>query len=187
MSAGGRRRLVTGCGAVALTVVVMTLAACSAFVPSRVELSRERLQEIMARRFPVERRVLDAIDIGIGSPVVTLQPEANRVAIDLALTLGSRPVGTMRVSQSLRYEPADHTVRLADVSVDRFAVDGLPGQFQRQLDRVGRPLVSSLLEGQVLYTMRPRDVERMAREGLQPSQPRVTSSGVEIEIGAVPR
>lgn len=187
MTVGARRCLVAGCGAIALASVVMGLAACAAFIPSRVELSRERLQEIVARRFPVQRRVFDVIDIGIGSPVVTLQPEANRIAIDLALSLGARPAGTMRVSQALRYEPVDHTVRLAEVTVDRFAVDGLPGQFQRQLDRLGRPLVAQLLEGQVLYTMRPKDVERMARERLQPSQPRVTANGVEIDIGAAPR
>jgi hypothetical protein len=82
------------------------------------------------------------------------------------------------VSEGVRFEPSDNTVRLVDVQVERFVIDGLPASWQRQLDRIGKPLARGLLEDQVLYTLRPKDVAELEGRGLRPGDLRVTASGV---------
>jgi hypothetical protein len=169
--------------------LALALAACTTLTtPSRVEVSQERLQALIAARFPVARRVLDAIDITVDAPRVLLQPERNRIAVELALFAdtgrapSARLAGSLRVSEGLRFEPSDNTVRLVDVEVERFAIDGLPTMLQRQLDRFGKPLAKALLEDQVLYTLRPKDVATLAGRGVRPGDLRVTRSGIEITL-----
>lgn len=186
---GARRALCAG----ALAGIALGLGACAGAGPRTVELSQARLQELVARRFPVDRRLLDAIDLTLDSPRVGLHPEANRISVEVALRAhGGGPIqtrmsGSLLVSESLRFEPSDNTVRLVDVQVERFVIDGLPASWQRQLDRIGKPLARGLLEDQVLYTLRPKDVAALEGRGLRPGDLRVTASGVEITLLPVSR
>jgi hypothetical protein len=147
----------------------------------------------VARHFPVDKRLLDVIDLTLDSPRVGLQPEANRISVEVALRAnGGGPIqtrlsGSLLVSEGVRFEPSDNTVRLVDVQVERFVIDGLPASWQRQLDRLGKPLARGLLEDQVLYTLRPKDVAALEGRGLRPGDLRVTASGVEITLVAVAR
>jgi hypothetical protein len=183
-----RRTIVVG-GCVAAAIA---LAGCSVG-PRTVELSQARLQELVARHFPVDKRVLDAIDLTLDAPRVGLQPEANRISVEVALRAkGGGPIqtrlsGSLLVSEGLRFEPADNTIRLVDVQVERFVIDGLPSSWQRQLDRLGKPLARGLLEDQVLYTLRPKDVAALEGRGLRPADLRVTASGIEITLLPVGR
>ncbi|MCE9658340.1 MAG: DUF1439 domain-containing protein [Burkholderiales bacterium] len=158
------------------------------FGPRTIELSQDRLQEMVARRFPVDKRVLDAIDLTLDSPRVGLQPDSNRISVEVALrasggsAIAARLAGSLLVSEGLRFEPSDNTIRLVDVRVERFVIDGLPSSWQRQLDRLGKPLARGLLEDQVLYTLRPKDVAALEGRGLRPGDLRVTSSGIEIAL-----
>lgn len=171
-----------GGAAVALTGCV------GSFGPRTIELSQDRLQEMVARRFPVDKRVLDAIDLTLDSPRVGLQPDSNRISVEVALrasggsAIAARLAGSLLVSEGLRFEPSDNTIRLVDVRVERFVIDGLPSSWQRQLDRLGKPLARGLLEDQVLYTLRPKDVAALEGRGLRPGDLRVTSSGIEIAL-----
>jgi hypothetical protein len=137
--------------------------------------------------------VLDAIDLTLDTPRVGLQPEANRISVEVALRAqGGGPIqtrlsGSLLVSEGLRFEPADNTIRLVDVQVERFVIDGLPSSWQRQLDRIGKPLARGLLEDQVLYTLRDKDVAALQGRGLRPADLRVTASGLEITLLPVAR
>jgi len=99
----------------------------------------------------------------------------------------ARMAGSLLVSEGLRFEPSDHTIRLVDVRVERFVIDGLPSSWQRQLDRLGKPLARGLLEDQVLYTLRPKDVAGLEGRGLRPGDLRVTATGLEITLRPVAR
>ena len=171
----------------------IALAACATVLPNTIEVPQARLQELIARRFPIDKRVLDAINLTVDSPRLSLQPESNRIAIELALraesggAVAARAVGSLLVSEGLRYEASDNTVRLVDVRVERFTIDGLPGNWQRQLDRLGKPLAKALLEDQVLYTLRPKDVAVLEGRGARPGALRVTATGLSITLMPVDR
>jgi hypothetical protein len=180
-----RRALLAG---LALAGALGIAACAGVFTPKSIEISQERLQALIAERFPVDRRVLDAIDVTVDTPHLELDPERNRIAVEMALraetgsAFTGRLAGSMRVSQALRFEPRDNTIRLADVQLERFVIEGLPAVFQRQLDRYGRPLARQLLEDQVLYTLRPKDVAALEGRGVRPGDLRVTRSGIEIAL-----
>ena len=188
-----RRANATPRAAVAALCAAIALAACASLLPNTVEVPQARLQELIARRFPIDKRVLDAIDLTVDSPRLGLQPETNRISVELALraesggAVAARMVGSLLVSEGLRYEASDHTVRLVDVRVERFAIDGLPGNWQRQLDRLGKPLAKALLEDQVLYTLRPKDVAVLEGRGVRPGDLRVTATGLSITLMPVDR
>ena len=188
--AGTRR---AACGALLGAAVAMLAGCVGGFGPRTIELPQARLQELVARHFPVDKRVLDAIDLTLDSPRVGLQPEANRISVELALrasggnAISARLAGSLLVSEGLRFEPSDNTIRLVDVRVERFVIDGLPANWQRQIDRLGKPLAKGLLEDQVLYTLRPKDVAGLEGRGLRPGDLRVTASGLEITLLPVAR
>jgi len=169
------------------------LAGCLAFGPRTVDVPQARLQELIARRFPVDRRVLDAIDITVDTPRLSLQPDSNRIAVEMALRAGTGGAisaqmnGSLLVSEGLRFEPSDNTVRLVDVRVERFAIDGLPGHWQRQLDRLGKPLAKALLDDQVLYALRPKDIAGLEGRGVRPGDLRVTATGLSITLLPIER
>jgi len=171
-----------------MLAAVLLTACASALGPRTVDVPQARLQELIARRFPVDKRVLDRIDVTVDSPRLSLQPESNRIAVEMTLRAGSegtvsaQMAGSLLVSEGLRFEPSDNTVRLVDVRVERFAIDGIPGQWQRQLDRLGRPLAKALLEDQVLYTLRPKDLAVLEGRGVRPGDLRVTATGLSITL-----
>ena len=175
-------------GVAAIAGAALVLLGCTGLGPHTVELSQARLQELVARHFPVDKRLLDVIDLTLDSPRIGLQPEANRISVELALRAGggsviqSRLSGSLLVSEGLRFEASDNTIRLVDVQVERFVIDGLPASWQRQLDRVGKPLARGLLEDQVLYALRPKDVAALEGRGLKPGDLRVTANGLEITL-----
>jgi hypothetical protein len=132
-----RRALCVG----AIAGAALTIPGCGGFGPRTVELPQARLQELVARHFPVDKRLLDVIDLTLDSPRVGLQPEANRISVEVALRAnGGGPIqtrlsGSLLVSEGLRFEPSDNTVRLVDVQVERFVIDGLA----RELAAPDRP------------------------------------------------
>lgn len=181
---GGRRRT-----ALAALGAALLLAACTTgFGPRTVDVPQARLQELIERRFPIDRRLLDAIDVSVDSPRLSLQPDSNRIAVELALradsggAIAARMTGSLLVSEGLRFEASDNTVRLVDARVERFAIDGLPGHWQRQLDRLGKPLARALLDDQVLYALRPKDVAALEGRGVRPADLRITSTGLSITL-----
>jgi spore germination cell wall hydrolase CwlJ-like protein len=87
----------------------------------------------------------------------------------------------------VRYEPVDHSVRLANVSLNRFAVPGVPEQVANSLQQVARVVAETLLESLSVYRM-PQGVARLIDTlGTAPSELKVTSTGVAVafrQIGA---
>jgi hypothetical protein len=63
----------------------------------------------------------------------------------------------------------------------------MPGPWQRQLDRLGKPLARALLEDQVLYALRPKDIAGLEGRGVRPADLRVTSSGLAITLLPIER
>ena len=185
-----RRRLVFAPAAIAWTGA--TLGGCvSLIVPRRIEVSKERLQEAIARRFPVSRRVAESIDLTIAVPRLTMLAESNRVAIECEVTGGERLlrhplVGTLALSNGLAFDATDSSVRMIDVRVEQFHVEGLDAGLDRTIERFVRPLLEGLLQRQAIYTLRPRDIDRLREAGVVPGEIRVTPSGITIELVTAP-
>jgi hypothetical protein len=176
--------------AASLGLATLWLAGCAALLgPRTVEIPEARLQQALARQFPLRSRVLELFDINVAAPRLTLLPDANRVATEFDLAIGDRLLktpyqGTLALSYGLRYEGSDHTVRLSDLRIERAELreaGALPG-VSRQLDRIGAAVAEKLLDDPVVYTLTTRDLEAVQGRGYQPSDIRVTPRGLTVTL-----
>lgn len=167
-----------------LLCLVALLAAC-ATGPRGVDISRHQIESALARRFPYEARPGGLLIVKVGAPALQLLPEQNRLRLDFAVDASDRIVrssghGDLGVSFALRYEPADATLRAADVRVERFELRGVPQALRGPLEAVGGIVGEQALEGTVLHSFRPEDVQRA--RGWRPGAIRVTPAGVHVEL-----
>jgi hypothetical protein len=157
------------------------------------EISRDQLNTALAGQFPLQRRMLDIFDITLSLPRLTLNVEKNRLdtEFDLAAveTLFTRKVfrGTLGFGSGVRYEPVDHSIRLANVSLNRLTIPGVSEPVASNLQQVARIVAETLLESLTVYRM-PQGVARLIDTlGTAPSELKVTSTGVAVafkQIGA---
>lgn len=167
---------------------VVGVGGCAAlFGPRDVEVSQAQLQQAVERRFPLERRYLELLDVTVAAPRVALRPEVNRLATEFDVLISDRIFraqhrGTIGLNYALRFEPSDNSVRLTNVRVDRFDIDGAPALLRQQLDRVAVMLAEQTLNERPVYTLRPKEVEAVQGRGYRPGEIRVTASGLIVTL-----
>lgn len=163
--------------------IAALLAGCASG-PRHVEVSRERLQAALQRRFPYEVPAgLFVVDVGV--PQLQLQPQENRLRLDFPVEAGGgivRPAlhGTLAVSFGLRFEPSDSSLRMVAARVEDVRVQGVPASWREPLQAIGGLVAAQVLQDAVLHTFGPQDLARA--RGWTPGDIRVTPAGVDIEL-----
>ena len=103
--------------------------ACAGLTgPTVITLTEAELASLIARSFPITRRVLEVIDVQMLAPRLRLLPAQNRLAVDLTVASQERIFGKMGrghlvFDSALRFEPRDATVRLTQVRVQQLTLD----------------------------------------------------------------
>ena len=181
-----RRRLVLAPLAAAAAAAAAT--GCASLVaPDHIDVSQARMQESLGKRFPVARHLADGLDFTIAAPLLTMRPEADRIAVECAVTGGEalfmRPLkGVLLASCGLVFDAVEHSVRPSEVRVELVRFEGLPRNLGRAVERLGRPLAEGWLAQQPIYVLRPVDIERLQAAGRVPDAIRVTAAGVSIAL-----
>jgi hypothetical protein len=196
-----RRWLISAlCGGLALCT-----GACGPLTgPQSITLSERELAQRIEHEFPRNERVLEVLEVEISAPSLTLLPERNRIASRFNLVMrdrlfGSSQRGRIGFESSLRFEPADHSVRLSKVRVDELRLDDAGGAGATRsgriptaapaqepprvpLQRIGNLLAEQLLEDYVVWRASPEQVDRLRRSGYQADAVTVTNAGIEISF-----
>lgn len=175
------------CLAASATFVVLAgLVACAGLGgPPTVTLSERELDTLARRAFPVERRVLEVFDASVAPPRLRLLPERNRLAAQLDIGLRDRMFGGQWKGQldfdtALRWEPADQTVRLAQVRVLDFKLVTAGALPRTAGEKLGAAVAERVLEDFVLYRLPIERAQELQRRGVKPGAVTVTSRGVEV-------
>ena len=168
-----------------LVAAAAVLVAGCATVPRSFEIPKERIDAAITRKFPYERRAGDLLSVRVGAPRVQLLPESNRMrgdfGIDATERIGGRTVhADVGLSFALRYEPADESIRLADVRAERVDVEGVPSSLRTLLQPVAAGMAEQALEGTVVHAFTPQELARS--QGLRPALVTVTSTGIRIDL-----
>lgn len=173
---------------VALALAGGLLPGCAgALGPRSVTISEEELTRHLAQRFPVDRRLLDWIDLRLETPRVVLRPDTNRVAVDMGVEIRERlsrrsfPL-QIGLDSALRYEAGSGAVVLSDVKVRRLGVTGLPENVASVVLQLGAPLAERLLEGMAIHRFTQQQLTSAAGHGLRPDAIRVTPKGVQMTL-----
>ncbi|MDO5692481.1 MAG: hypothetical protein Q4G70_08360 [Pseudomonadota bacterium] len=178
-------------GALALSGLLPAgLTACASgggTNPAGYTVSRLRLNELLATRFPVTRSFAGLAELTLQSPRLNLLPASNRVAtaLDLALSerIGNtRYTGGMDLDCGLRLDLREGAVRMSDVRVNRLMIDQLPRAQQLLLSQYAPAVAERLLSDMVLYHL-PAEHLALARNlGLGTAALRVLPEGLRIEM-----
>lgn len=184
----GRRGFVAG------STSLLMLAGCAGLGgPQTLTLRPRDLEELLARRFPLERRVLEVLDLTVSKPSVQLLPERNRLATAFEVATRDRLFGTswrgqLALDAALRWVTADSTLRLQEVRVSQFRFDGAESLGRRdQAERIGALLAERVLEDLVVYRPTAEHLERLQRQGVAPGAVQVTPRGVELTLTPIMR
>lgn len=171
------------------------LAGCAVLQPGprSIDLSEAKLAAMIGDQFPFNSRYMELFDVVLDRPQVRLMPAENRIGTAMgysigASLLGMRPTqGTLDLSYSLRFEPADQTVRLTQVRVERFDVPGVPPAYATRVNRLGGLLAEGLLQDFVIHRLKPEDLQAAQGWGYQPGALQVVPGGLRLQLDPVAR
>jgi hypothetical protein len=166
------------------------LAGCAALGPGprQLTLSEDRLQALLAARFPDSRRLLGMMELRLENPRLRLLPQHNRLStqLDYVVTValpGARPQrGSLSLSYGLRYKADDHTLRLDQLRLDALAQGGAPPPHEGELRRLAELVLNQLLRDQEIHRFKPEEIASAERLGYRPGAITVLPGSVRLEM-----
>jgi hypothetical protein len=163
------------------------LQACST-VPHEYEISEAQIMQALTQRLPYERRVLEVVDLRLARPRLSFLPERNRLGLELDVSVQDQLFtrrelqGVVALTTGLRFETGDRTIRLQDVQLERFKIEGLSEALSSRLNRVAGLLTEQQLEGMVLRQFTQAEVDRASRLGVRPGAFKVGAHSVILQL-----
>lgn len=169
-----------------LPSLLLGVSAC-ATSPRTLTFSQADLTRWAQTRFPMDRKMLEVLDLTISNPQFSLRPESNRLAAVLDLSgkdrlFGRNFTGQLAFDGSLLFDANEQAIRLADVKVSELKLEGLPTTVQSAARGLGPLLVQQVFERQPLYRFKPEDLQRAAAAGLKPGALQITGRGIELTL-----
>jgi hypothetical protein len=186
-STSSRRRMLRALlGAAALQAPFAALAGFN-FFTSEYTASRDELQTMIAKRFPVAERYAEIFMVGLRDPQLGLDAGTNRAALTATLTIASpllaaSPVqGVVSMSSALRYDAATRTLRLDQPKAERLELQGVEGRDAERLQKVGAVVAQELLQGQVLRSF-TADELTVGRKTYEIGDITVQDNGIKVQL-----
>ena len=179
-----RQRRLMGAGLVLAACTL--LSSCASLTgPRKVELPLHKLQAGLERRFPVNNRLMQLFDIRLSRPMLSLQPEADRVALALDASV-SPPFardawrGSLAFSGRLYVDPGRAAVMMAEPRVDRLLLGANPDA-ERQLTRMANTLIDTVVRDMPVYAF---DMDELRYAGVQfvPTRIETTRTGLLVTL-----
>jgi hypothetical protein len=170
---------------------VLLLAACAGLgVPRSITLGEAELQAQLAKRFPMQRSLLDTFDLQLSDPTLRVDAPARRLATEMTLRGSDRRSGRslqgrLALDYGLRFEPQDSSIRLVQPRIASLEFEPEPGLSPRRsemVQRMGTALAERLLDDLVLYRVPEPRLQALRAAGYRPGALQVTPAGVEITI-----
>jgi hypothetical protein len=175
----------------ALAMCVIVIGGCATVSGTRtITFNETELARLMERNAPVDRRLLDVLDVHVSVPRVKLLPETNRLATELDVRTTERVSGRayqgrIGFDYALRYDEAAQAIRLTQVRVNKFELDNVPSPNMRAFSRLGTLIAETMLDDLVLYRFKPADLKSAGGYGYKPGAVTVTSRGIEVTLAPV--
>ena len=185
-----RRFLLNTCRYVAITTMVFATLGCNTLTAQpRFTVSKDQLQQVAGKRFPLRYPVAGLLDLAVQAPEIQLLPELNRLSAVMAVeasgvALNRKQAGTFEVEFALRYEVSDRTLRASALRFKRLDFPGLRPEASQMLNLYGQTLSEKALMEVVLHQLKPQDLAMADALGMQPGSITVTDKGLVIDMVA---
>ena len=168
--------------------VLALLSGCASLIGTHdIDISESQLTLLLSRQFPMERKVLEVIDLNITNPQIELIPQGNRVGTELDVMaldrlFGSSAMGHVKLDYALRFQPSDHTIRMTQVRVRELTLSSGSNNLRGAAQRIGGLVAENALDNLVLYRMKPTQADEMDRLSLVASPITVTPQGLHMTV-----
>ncbi len=171
----------------AMGAALILLAACASVDPRNVTLSPADVQRLVERQFPRQQRLMELLDVSLSNPVVRLLPERNRLTTSMDVLASERLSGralsgSLSIDHSLRFEPSDATLRLANVKVNELRLNLAGMVLTGQVEWLIALMAEQVLDDFVIYRVSDERRQLMARNGVNNADVAVTSRGIELRF-----
>lgn len=155
---------------------------------SGLHYTREQLNAMLARSFPLTRSVAGLAEMSLQAPRVGFLPQSNRLSTGLDVQLaerlsGRRAGGGMDLDYGLGLDLKEGAVRLKDVQVRRLALEGLSAANQNLLTQYGPLVAQQLLNGLKLVDLPPGVLALGRTLGLGDQNLRVLPDALTLALG----
>lgn len=172
--------LAAGCG--------LAVTGCSGrAAPGSVTVPAQKLQEVVASRFPRQFPVAGMLQLRLHSPTLELLPERNALRSVLQAEL-SGPVlrrsygGHLDLDFALRYEATDRTLRAHQIRVNSLAIDELAPAMADMLTTYANAVAEQALGQVVLYQLQGKELELVDSLNMEPGAITVTPQGLSVAL-----
>jgi len=157
--------------------------------PRTITLTQAELAQLLEKQFPLDRRMMEVLDVQVSSPRLKLLPESNRLATELDVTardrlFGRALSGALALDYALRYDEVENAIRLTQVRVNRFELTAVPENMRGVANRLGALLAEQLLNDFAIYRVKPETLKAAGVMGVKPGAVTVTSRGVELTLAS---
>jgi hypothetical protein len=180
--------LLNTCRNFTIVLLAFSLLACSTITAQpRFVVSKDQLQQVVGKRFPLRYPVAGLLNLEVQAPEIRLLPEQNRLNAVMAVeasgaALNRKQTGTFEVEFALRYEVSDRTLRATGLRFKRLNFPGLQPMASDMLNLYGQTLSEKALLEVVLHTLKPQDLGMAEGLGMQPGSITVTERGLVVEF-----
>lgn len=163
------------------------LASCANLAgPRQVELPLSKLQAGIERRFPLNNHLMELFDVQLTRPQVRLMPDSGRVGLDMDASVAPPFLrqswrGSMGLSGRLVIDMGRGAILMAEPRVERFAIDGVDGPRQRQLEKAANVLMQQVVTDLPVYSFKMEDL-RFAGIQFTPTRIATTASGLVVTL-----
>ena len=172
---------------VALALVAAYLYTHKEGVP--ITISEGQINAALQKSFPVSQTYMQVIDLAYSNPRVTLKPESDRVQLELDAKVGFKLLpglknlsGTTIIDSGIRYEAGTRQFFLADPTVRKLEIAGLPREQIDKVTQIAVELTRSQLEKKPVYTIEGPQAAMLATNVLV-KDVRVKSGGLQVVLG----
>lgn len=167
------------------------LAACATLSgPRDVDIPLSRLEAGLAKRFPVDQKVLEMFRVQLSAPRLATLPAQDRVLITLNSAI-STPLtrqpwqGELALSSRLAVDSAQNAIVLREARIERLEALGIDNQRGQLLQKVADFIADQLLENAVLHRFADDELRYLGTQysatGIRP-----TTNGLQIHFEPLP-
>ncbi len=167
---------------------VLPLGACATFpfIPTHYTFTLPQIQQAVARRFPIQRRVSGLLDLLVDQPIVGTRPDQNRMAVaahaHIESPLLQAPAdGRFSVTSGVAYDAQRLAIVLRQPSIESLDFPDLNPAYRGEVRAALDLAVAQLLEGYPLHTFKQEELS-FAGVRYAPADITVERAGVRVNI-----
>ncbi len=120
----------------------------------------EQLQQSLARKFPLNQRYLDLVNVRVSNPRLQLQSNSNRITttLDAAVSpvmVARQMTGSFTLSGIPMLDMARNAVVLREPRMEKLTLDGVDETLTLQLAKIGDALAQKILADMPIHQFEP--------------------------------